>query len=316
MLPREELHVPVVRRLTISERVVKAIIGSTLAPICWGLAHAWPVPGLDFQRRCAVLGMRLLLARPWRESVRWAFELLFRPMDSTRYFEHAFIWSALHPLEGNTRHLDVSSPRLVPIMLLRHNAGLICDMINPDQFDLEQSRKLVSLLKLSNRCKLYKTTISDTPFEAEEFDLVTCMSVLEHIVDDRQGLTNIWRLLRRGGRLVLTVPCKAAASEQWIDKDIYGLQVPDERGFVFWQRYYDDRMLRERIFSIAGEPVRIVVYGEKRQGTMSENTRRKRRDPFYPYWAEPIFMGREFKTWASVSSLPGEGVAGMEFIKT
>ena len=128
VMPREEICVPVVRRLTLSERVAKAITGIILSPICWLLAHAWSVPGLGYQRRCATLGLRLLASRPSRESVRWAFELLFRPMDSTRYFEHSFVWDVLHPLQGNVRHLDVSSPRLVPIMLLAHNASLTSDM--------------------------------------------------------------------------------------------------------------------------------------------------------------------------------------------
>lgn len=240
---------------------------------------------------------------------------MFRPLDSTRYFEHSFVWDVLHPLRSEVRYLDVSSPRLVPIILLAHNAGLSCNMINPDRIDLEESRQLVSLLGLSDRCRLHGSMVSNAPFGAREFDLITCVSVLEHIHKDRQGLTDMWRLLDSGGRLILTVPCKARASEQWIDKDIYGLQEPDARGFVFWQRFYDDDLLQKSVFSVTGEPVRIAVYGEKRRGTMFENTMRKRRDSFYPYWAEPVFMGQEFTKWPSVSSLPGEGVVAMEFVK-
>lgn len=38
------------------------------------------------------------------------------------------------------------------------------------------------------------------------FDLVTLLDVLEHLDDDRAGLAEVARLLRPGGRLVLTVP--------------------------------------------------------------------------------------------------------------
>lgn len=315
LMPREEIWVPSPRRLTLAERTAKAVVGAALAPMCWGIAHAWPVPGLGYQRRCAVLGLRLLAARPTRASLRWAYDLLVRPMDSTRYFEHAFVWDTLHPLLGGARHLDVSSPRLVAIMLLTHNRALTSEMINPDRSDLEQSRQLVSFLGLSERCRLHESTISDAPFGPEEFDLVTCVSVLEHILEDRHGLSAMWRLLRRGGRLVVTVPIKARRSEQWINRDIYGLQVADERGFTFWQRFYDDELLHQSIYSFVGEPRRIAVYGEKRRGTFLANAQRKRGDPFYPFWAEAIFMGREFRFWPSVDSLPGEGVAAMEFVK-
>lgn len=43
------------------------------------------------------------------------------------------------------------------------------------------------------------------PF-ADEFDLVTAFDVLEHVDDDRAVLRELWRSLRAGGGIVVTVP--------------------------------------------------------------------------------------------------------------
>jgi SAM-dependent methyltransferase len=44
------------------------------------------------------------------------------------------------------------------------------------------------------------------PYEADSFDLVTGLDVVEHLDDDLAGLKEMRRVLRRGGRAVLFVP--------------------------------------------------------------------------------------------------------------
>lgn len=44
------------------------------------------------------------------------------------------------------------------------------------------------------------------PFPSETFGLVLLTDVIEHLEDDRAGLLEAWRVLRVGGRLLLTVP--------------------------------------------------------------------------------------------------------------
>ena len=58
--------------------------------------------------------------------------------------------------------------------------------------------------------KCYQFNLLKTPFK-DAFD-VTCMfDVLEHIEDDNLALTNVNRMLKKGGKLVLTVP-----SHMWL----------------------------------------------------------------------------------------------------
>ena len=112
------------------------------------------------------------------------------------------------------------------------------------------------------------------------------------------------------------MPCAAKASEEYINLDEYGLFDKDEKGFVYWQRYYDDALMRQQIFSVTGEPTRLEIYGEKRAGSYDLNVTGKREDPMYPYWKEPFMMGIEYEYKNSISELCGMGVAAMEFVKT
>jgi SAM-dependent methyltransferase len=52
--------------------------------------------------------------------------------------------------------------------------------------------------------KLLSVDLTRIPFPAASFDLVTCVSVLEHIPDYRRALAEMVRVLTPGGRLLLT----------------------------------------------------------------------------------------------------------------
>lgn len=55
------------------------------------------------------------------------------------------------------------------------------------------------------------------PFEDGRFDVATCLDVIEHLDDDRLALRELRRVVRPGGRLVVTVPCYPAL---WSSHDV------------------------------------------------------------------------------------------------
>ncbi|HVJ33103.1 MAG TPA: class I SAM-dependent methyltransferase [Terriglobia bacterium] len=59
--------------------------------------------------------------------------------------------------------------------------------------------------RLQNRAVLFQMDAQHLPFTGE-FDLIAACDVLEHIEDDRLVLKEIYRALRPGGGLLLTVP--------------------------------------------------------------------------------------------------------------
>jgi len=235
-------------------------------------------------------------------------------MDSVRYFEFDFMWQELSRTSFRN-YLDISSPRLFPVLVASKKRDCIATLINPDVSDLARTLKLVKSAGLGSRCKLYDYLIDSAPFDAASFDVVTCMSVLEHIPEDSQAIQKMWKLLKPRGRLLLTVPCAAISAEEYLDRNEYGLSSANGDGFFFFQRYYDQRLLQERIFRITGDPSRLTVYGELRPGCYRENMESRRSDANYPAWREPYMMGKEYGYFESLDDLPGIGVVGMEFVK-
>jgi SAM-dependent methyltransferase len=314
VIKKTYIHVPHLRRWTWWEKVTRAIAGSVLSPAYWLLAYRYRVPGLRLRLECARLAIRLICGRKAGISYADIYRLLFWPMDSTRYFEFAFMWDAISKLSIR-RYLDVSSPRLFPIILMLKKPELFAELVNPDPTDLVLTARLVKALGLEDRCNLHGCLINAVPFEPSSFDVVTSISVVEHIPQDTEAIQHMWDSLAPRGRLLLTVPCAAQTSEQYTDLDQYGLLAPDEEGYFFFQRLYDQRLLEERIFSVAGQPRYQEVYGEASPGALRRALDRRMGDPFYPYWREPYMMGQEFCHFKSLRELPGEGVIALEFEK-
>jgi SAM-dependent methyltransferase len=52
--------------------------------------------------------------------------------------------------------------------------------------------------------------LEELPWEPASFDLITCLDVIEHTPDDRRTLTELWRVTRPGGFLLVTVPAYQA----------------------------------------------------------------------------------------------------------
>jgi hypothetical protein len=301
------------RRRGISGKL-RLLKGSVLSPFYWGAAHVYRVPGLYLHRDIAILGLRLLLGRRKRISYSMIYSMMFHPMDSVRYFEFDFMWRTLLTSLPVGRYLDVSSPRMLPLMLLRQERKLRADLLNPDAKDLNFTEKLFFAAGVAERCSFHCCMIEEAPFEPGSFDTITSISVLEHIPEDRAALERIWNLLKPGGRLLLSVPCSAEAFDEFIDLNEYGLLETNDEGFVFGQRFYDSGLLENRVFAVTGKPIRRALYGENRPGTFFEDRRAKVRNT-NQFWREPYMLGRQYGYYGSVDELPGLGVIAMEFVK-
>ena len=186
--------------------------------------------------------------------------------------------------------------------------------MNPDKADLSTTERWAAALSLSNRCRFSPDSIESSALGGERFDAITSISVFEHIVDERPALENVRRLLAPGGSLLLTLPCTAVGYNQYRDYDEYNLAGPDSEGRFFFQRFYDASSLRERVFSVLGEPSQTMVYGESEPGYFGRNAQQKMRGLPYPFWREGYMMGRHFQIYPSIDALPGEGVVALEFV--
>jgi SAM-dependent methyltransferase len=293
---------------------VERILCSTLFPLYLLRSRLHGIPGLRFPLDSARLALRSLIRKHDGVSDGEIYRMLFTPVESTRYFEFGLAWEFLSdmPIE---RYLDVSSPRLFPLALVAHRSKARAELINPTQEDLKLTAALVRSCGLADRCTLWNSLIEEAPFPPNTFDLITSLSVIEHIPADKNALQRMWDLLKPAGRLVVSVPCAGVAEEQHIDVDHFGLQRPDENGFFFLQYVYDDALLHERFYSVLGSPKRHGIYGENERGSLRRGLIKKWSGAKYPRWKEPYKMAQEFQQYQSVRDLPGEGVIVMEFEK-
>jgi len=280
----------------------------------WGIAHIFKTPGLDVHRKIVSLYLSL-----WRNK-KITFDQFYNnavyPLDSVRYFEFDFFLKYLTNKESIGNYLDVSSPRMLFTLLLLENPDLKARIINPDLKDLNISKKLIDNLKLSQRVEFNNQLIDELYFPEGSFNTITCMSVIEHIPNekDKRAIEKLWSLLKPGGSLIISVPVCKVAYEEYIDIDYYGL-LEKENGYVFGQRFYDEKLIAEWK-EITTNPVSMLIYGEKSINCYNNSRENKLIFGFrYPTWKEPYFVGRNFKYFDNISSMPGIGVACMVFVK-
>ena len=77
-----------------------------------------------------------------------------------------------------------------------------CDLSLPA---LQNSNRTAEGLGWGDRTAYLVADGALLPLPTDAFDLVFCNCVLEHVLDDRQALQEMWRTLRSGGLLYLTV---------------------------------------------------------------------------------------------------------------
>lgn len=294
--------------------VTHAIASLALVPAYALAATVIGTPGMRFHLEALDIARRLV----WHDRkamLSQAGRLALYPMDSTRYFEFGWVWSHLMRRGGARAYLDVSSPRLLPLCYARRAAVERAWLVNPDAADLALTRQWAEALSLSAKCQFSDTPIEASEFRDQRFDVITSISVFEHIAEDRRGLAVLRRLLAPGGTILLTLPCAAVGYDQYRDYDEYNLTQQNADGHYFFQRFYDASSLKERVFAVLGEPRQMTVYGEREPGYFGRNAEQKMRGLPYPFWREPYMMGRHFQIYPSIDALPGEGVVAMEFVK-
>lgn len=106
----------------------------------------------------------------------------------------------------------------------------------PEQEFLRKFKKMKNLDYIS--ADLYspivdvKADILDLPFENESFDIVFCNHVLEHIEDDKKAMSELYRVMKKGGWGIFQVPMKHTLEKTFED---FSITDPKERQIHFGQ---------------------------------------------------------------------------------
>jgi len=97
-----------------------------------------------------------------------------------------------------------------------------------------------------SRCDLFQVDARNIPFE-NEFDVIGAFDVLEHITEDEQVLSEMYRVVRPGGGIILTVP---QHDFLWSQRDEYACHV----------RRYSARGLEKKVQQAGFSVVRVTSF--------------------------------------------------------
>jgi SAM-dependent methyltransferase len=203
---------------------------------------------LPFYRTSWRLGLEGMARRG---ALREALTRLAIPLDPSRYLEFPDVVRELGAVRGD-RVLDLASPKLVAVELARRGA----DVTSVDVLEREVARWRC-LTEGRRRLRFAVADGRALPFADASFDRAYSISVLEHVPGkgDLQALRELARVVRPGGRVVITVPYAGRYREDWRDEPMYGAQEP-VNGRYFFERWYDDARLDELARAAPG--VRLV----------------------------------------------------------
>lgn len=88
-------------------------------------------------------------------------------------------------------------------------------------------------IDLNSPLAMKKMNLMDLTFKNEDFDIVLCIHVLEHVIDDKKALREIFRVLKYGGCMINQSPINHKLPTTFEDISIIS---PQERENNFWQK--------------------------------------------------------------------------------
>ncbi len=243
-------------------------------------------------------------------------EIAIAPLDSFRYFEFHFGYAFIKDLDIDS-YLDISSPRYFPAYLIEKKKLQNAVLINPDKKDIANTNELYQKLGLGGNAVLINELIENVELQPESFDLITSISVLEHIPLEYilNCIEQILNLLKPGGHLLISIPVAKKSFEEYINYNEYGLQDKTNDGYYFGQRFHDSQLIDELFISTLGQPLKIKIVGEKINGFFINNRFEKLNYINYPSRAESLIFNKNYAIYDTIDSLPGLGVAIFLFQK-
>lgn len=271
------------------------------------------LPGKDFDWYGRKQSLVFLFNKDLTRFRNW----MCNPVSIVRYFEFQFAFNAIE-WDAANYCLDISSPRLFFIYLTSKHPHIQIEAINPDADDLNETAANLKILGLSEQVNLVSYDATQLPYPDNSFDVITSISVIEHIPEygDTLAMKEMWRVLKPGGKLVITVPCARLYYEEWRDRDTYGLCSQQQHKKYFFQRFYDSTTIRSKLFSVIGlEPIRIEVFGEQIKGTFANYEKRWIELGITETIKDPLHIVKDYKVFPTIDALPGIGICGLVFEK-
>lgn len=240
------------------------------------------VSGWELLKFSLSLGVGYYRAGPKKVLHREALRRILTPINVSRCYEFRRTFELLKPKKGELV-FDLSSPKLLSHFLSERSG---CRVVTAD-LNKEEVADWTSLTR--ERCKLPSWVIADgvsLGFKDNTFDKVFSISVLEHIPGDGDTKTmkELGRVLKPGGRLVVTVPYAVKYRNEYIKQDVYNLHNGKSGGNFHWSHFYDESALRKKLIENSGLELEGVYFGYGPGSAVWKSIERMGRYGF-PLWA-------------------------------
>ncbi len=269
------------------------------------------LPGIYFDRMGRKIGKELL----FRGTV--SPKLLFNPVSIVRYFEFDYVNNNIE-IKPTENILDISSPFLFGFCAAK-NYKITYNYINPDLADLQRVKKFAAKIHFAGKFESYKIDAIKLPFENNKFDKVISISVIEHVNGDGDSLVmqEMWRVLKPGGRLVLTFPVSKKFEIEYTQNNIYNLAVDKKENNYFFQRIYDEENIQRRLLNFVDQykVISKTIFGEKKKGFYDEYVKRWQKWGIMETVKDPYYISKYFTYFNQIENLPGLGVIGITLRK-
>ena len=240
-----------------------------------GLMHAWRLGARlavkDWASRRTISRRCLSIIRHPSYLITW-----LTPISYTRLREFAFVFENIARYKPSpTAILDIGSPKLLPVTISYSRPERRLDSIDIAEGEVLWTTKAKAHLGLSN----LTPTVADArrlPFDNEKFDLVTSVSVFEHIAPEKDGeviaARELGRVLAPGGVALLTVPFARVYFAEYQTGRVYE-RVSANGAPIFYQRFYDLDLLKQNLVTASGLQLVSLNFIEER--FFSNNPRKR-----------------------------------------
>ena len=243
----------------------------------------------------------------WGRLSKKTAALLVMPVNYWRVAEYRLAHNALNP-RGTDVILDIGSPKLFSLFLAEKYGVEIYPTDIEDYF-LEEYEFHRSLLPKHSADKIHCSVQDGRNLTMQDsmFDKVYSISVIEHIPDmgDSTCLQEIYRVLKPGGRCVLTIPFAPTGRDEFRDGNFYwaGSSKQDSSNRVFFQRRYSEQDIHDRLITPSQMKLVSLEYVGERILTKSN----KELATYLPYVLGPLhpmmahlFLTKPAADWRSL----------------
>ena len=201
---------------------------------------------------------------------------------------HGYILEMVEGLQGRALEIGCGSGELLCNLLKRNFEVVGIDLTRSM---VEASRTLVAKRYEGKRADAAVADIENLPFREESFDLVVAAGVIEYLASDEKALRGLYRILKPGGVVILSVRNKVNLSRLLVTTRDLLRSLPLAGSMI--SRFSS---LAHQLFSLApnrGIPARRHIPWQLRR-YMREMGFEPRDEVFYHFTVFPRYMERRF----------------------